>query len=578
MKWFMNMKIAAKLITGFMFVALIAAVVGVVGIVNINAINKADTELYENMTVPISQLADISTEFQQIRVSVRDMIATKDLQESKAHTDEIAQLETELTKDLATFNKTIVSADMRKLSDDLVKKDTTFTQQIAKVMELDTQGKDAESMALMSETGTSGIASKELQDAIANIIKVQVDDAKMKSDSNTTTANSTTVIMIIVILAGVLIAVGLGVFLSSIISKPMNKLVEVARKLAEGDFDVTIDVTTKDEIGILMDSLNNVIVAVNEVMGEINNASVQVAAGSRQVSDSAQALSQGSTEQASALEQLTASMEEISTQTQQNATNASEANELAQAAKEGAVKGNEQMNGMLKAMDEINESSGNISKIIKVIDEIAFQTNILALNAAVEAARAGQHGKGFAVVAEEVRNLAARSANAAKETTDLIEGSIKKVEGGTKIASETAVALHKIVEGVTKTTNLVGEIATATKEQALGINQVNQGILQVSDVVQTNSATSEESAAASEELSSQAELLREQVSRFKLKKATGSSFRGLEDLNPEVLRMLEEMSQKKKGNYSTMNQGYAEAAVTSSKPKISLSDREFGKY
>ena len=578
MKWFMNMKIAAKLITGFMFVALITAVVGVVGIVNINAIDKADTELYETMTVPISQLADISTEFQQIRVAVRDMVATKDLQVSKAHTDEIAQLKTELTKDLATFNKTIVSANMRGLSDDLVKKNTIFTQQIAKVMELDTQGKDAESMALMSETGTSGIASKELHDAIANIIKIQVDDAKMKSDRNTTTANSTTVIMIIVILAGVLIAVGLGVFLSSIISKPMNKLVEVARKLAEGDFDVTIDVTTKDEIGILMDSLNNVIVAVNEVMGEINNASVQVAAGSRQVSDSAQALSQGSTEQASALEQLTASMEEISTQTQQNATNASEANVLAQAAKEGAVKGNEQMNGMLKAMDEINESSGNISKIIKVIDEIAFQTNILALNAAVEAARAGQHGKGFAVVAEEVRNLAARSANAAKETTDLIEGSIKKVEGGTKIASETAVALHKIVEGVTRTTNLVGEIATATKEQALGINQVNQGILQVSDVVQTNSATSEESAAASEELSSQAELLREQVSRFKLKKATGSSFRGLEDLNPEVLRMLEEMSQKKKENYSTMNQGYAEAAATSSKPKISLSDREFGKY
>ena len=236
------------------------------------------------------------------------------------------------------------------------------------------------------------------------------------------------------------------------------------------------------------------------------------------------------------------------------------------------------MQGMLKAMDDINESSGNISKIIKVIDEIAFQTNILALNAAVEAARAGQHGKGFAVVAEEVRNLAARSANAAKETTALIEGSIKKVEGGTKIANETALALNQIVEGVTKATNLVGEIAIASNEQALGINQVNQGILQVSDVVQTNSATSEESAAASEELSSQAELLREQVSRFKLKKTTGSSYKGFEDLNPEVLRMLEDMSQKKKGNYSSMNQGYAEAAATSSRPKISLSDREFGKY
>jgi len=252
-----------------------------------------------------------------------------------------------------------------------------------------------------------------------------------------------------------------------------------------------------------------------------------------------------------------------------NASNANQANELALAAKEGAIKGNEQMKGMLKAMEEINEGSGSIFKIIKVIDEIAFQTNILALNAAVEAARAGQHGKGFAVVAEEVRNLAARSANAAKETTGLIEDSMKKVEGGTKIANDTAAALSQIVEGVTQVTNLVGEIATASNEQALGINQVNQGILQVSDVVQANFATSEESAAASEELSSQAELLREQVSQFKLKKTTGSSYKVFEDLNPEVLRMIEDMSQKKKSNYSLMNQGYTEAAATSGKAKIS---------
>lgn len=362
-------------------------------------------------------------------------------------------------------------------------------------------------------------------------------------------------------------------------SSYVKETAQVLTEMSKGNLDLSITGEYKGDFVEIKSSVNLIIDSLNEVLSDMNNASGQVAAGSRQVSDSAQALSQGSTEQASSIEELTASMEEISTQTKLNATNATQANELALAAKEGAIKGNQQMQGMLKAMDEINESSGNISKIIKVIDEIAFQTNILALNAAVEAARAGQHGKGFAVVAEEVRNLAARSANAAKETTALIEGSIKKVEGGTKIASDTALALNQIVEGVTKATTLVGEIATASNEQALGINQVNQGILQVSDVVQTNSATSEESAAASEELSSQAELLREQVSRFKLKKTTGgSSYRGSDDLNPEVLRMLEEMSRKNKGNYSSVNQGYAEAAATSSKPKISLSDREFGKY
>nr|WP_320026239.1 methyl-accepting chemotaxis protein [uncultured Acetobacterium sp.] len=268
----------------------------------------------------------------------------------------------------------------------------------------------------------------------------------------------------------------------------------------------------------ISNDLNGIITSLNKLLGDISDAAQQVTAGSAQVSMGSQSLAQGSTEQASSIQELTASITEVADQTKANAMNANKAKELAMDVRENAAKGNAQMTEMQGAMVEINQSSQDISKIIKVIDDIAFQTNILALNAAVEAARAGQHGKGFAVVAEEVRTLAARSAEAAKETTVLIEGSINKVQHGTKIADDTAAALDEIVGGIGEVTDLVGNIAVASNEQATGIAQINTGIEQVAQVVQQNSATAEQSAAASEELSSQAEMLKEMINQFELKR------------------------------------------------------------
>src|SRR6056297_2139447 len=298
----------------------------------------------------------------------------------------------------------------------------------------------------------------------------------------------------------------------------VNEISKVTGQMAKGNMDVVIDREYRGDFVEIKDSLNLIIDKLNENFAEIANASDQVSSGANQISDGSQELSQGSTEQASSIEELTASITQIAAQTKQNASNADEANEVAENMKSNASRGNESMNNMLKSMKDINESSQNIQNIIKVIDDIAFQTNLLALNAAVEAARAGQHGKGFAVVAEEVRNLAGRSAEAAKETTKLIEGSIKDVEKGTDIANETAKALE--------------------------------------DIVQNNSATAEESAAASEELASQAEMLQEMLAQFKLRDSVQSA---KEKNTKNRIKSLPKSKKKK------------------SEPTIDLDD-DFGKY
>ncbi len=317
----------------------------------------------------------------------------------------------------------------------------------------------------------------------------------------------------------------IGISVRQVINRRLRQLVEIAGRQAQGDFSEAITTPYADELGMLFRSLGDVNDNMNGLLANLRSAAEQVDSGARQISDSSVVLAQGATEQASSIEELTASMEQISAQTQVNADNAAAANQLADKAKEDAESGNGQMEKLLTAMEDINASSKGISGIIKVIDDIAFQTNILSLNAAVEAARAGEHGKGFAVVAEEVRSLAAKSAQAAGEITRMIEESINKVTAGGRIADETARVLKKIVEEVERAAKLVSDISVASGEQAAGIAQINQGILQVSQVVQSNSATAQQAAAASEELTGQAENLMQQAAQFKLREgAKGAGF------------------------------------------------------
>jgi len=300
-------------------------------------------------------------------------------------------------------------------------------------------------------------------------------------------------------------------------SDSLGKKVQLAKLIADGDLTVKVDLASDhDEFG---GALQNMVSELGGLVNEVSEASGQIVSGSAQVSDVSQSLSQGATEQAASMEEITSSMAQIESQTKQSAENTNVALTLSKDAIHSAEEGNSNMSDMVGAMNEINAAGQGISKIIKVIDEIAFQTNLLALNAAVEAARAGQHGKGFAVVAEEVRNLAARSAKAAQETAALIEGSVVKAENGTKIAERTSNSLQEIMTSITKMSDLVSEISVSANEQSEGISQVNIGLNQIDKVTQQNTASAEEGAAAAEELSSQAEQLRGMLAQFKVESA-----------------------------------------------------------
>lgn len=619
MKWFHNMKISVKLLAGFLIVVIILGIVGFQGVTSLKSINTSYSELHEKGTMGIVYINNVALAYQRVRVSVlysiikHENVATY-IEDMKKN-DEVMQ------ENLDKYKETLIDDQDKENYNKLVSQISEYNKLRETVVKY--AAEDNDEAALEFIRTTIGPVAAQLNESFDNIINLNISYAEGTEKANTDNAARSTMIMYILIGAGIALAVVIGLVISMLISRPVRKLTAAAERLALGDISIQVEADTKDEIGklatafknmvestkeqvgvaeriaagnldidvklrsdkdVLSKSFSQIVSSLNRTLIDINNAADQVAAGSRQVSSSSMALSQGSTEQASSIEEITASITQIAAQTKQNAVNANQANDIAETSRGSAIEGNKQMKEMLTAMEEINDASSSISKIIKVIDEIAFQTNLLALNAAVEAARAGQHGKGFAVVAEEVRNLAARSASAAKETTEMIEGSIKKVEAGTKIANETAGALGKIVDGVSRVNELVSQIAIASNEQANAVTQINQAINQVAQVTQMNTATAEESASASEELSSQSVMLKEMISQFNLKKENYSG-NSLRELDRKTLKMLEDMINSGSFNAKAVqredySEGLQEAAVSrdTSKIKITLDDKEFGKY
>lgn len=558
-----DMKISRRILSGFMAVILIEMIIGGLGFLGMAQISAADKSLYEQQTKPLSDISKMVETVQRVRGEVSyAVINYKNHMEVRRIIENVESGNTLYLEHQQKFLDATTSEEARAIIGEANKVYTEeFFPVFQKTMEY-VEGLDPDGARVWLVQGI--LAADNLTESLNQCFENSNRDALAKSDANQRLFRLLSVALMAVLVLGLLVSIVLSISIPRAISKPLNELVRVADHFAHGRLDEQIVYESKNEMGQLAASLRSVFVTLQGIVNKISDyltrisqgdlsippleryegdfepisasvntildsmnalfeviktSATQVNSGSEQVSDGAQMLAQGATEQAGAIEALSVSAATISDEVRHNTDRVDEMSGRIAKTTEGVAQCNAQMQQMLVAMRDIDTSSAEIAKIIKVVDSIAFQTNILALNAAVEAARAGEAGKGFSVVADEVRMLSAKVAEAAKQTSELIAGSVKRVEAGSDIANGTARALGEISAQMDGVNAAVVQIRQASKQQASAINEITTGVEQVSTVVQNSSATAEESAAASEELSAQADMLMKEIGRFRLRAA-----------------------------------------------------------
>jgi len=515
MSFIANLKIGPRLGVAFGSLLALLVIVAAASLTGIGTVHAGLKTVYEDRTVCLGQLAEIHQLMLRNRILVMEML-------DHPTADGMAQRNTELQENIAKITKTweayassYMTTDEKSLADAFISARKLYVKEgLLTIRDALLAGKHQEAQDAYNNQ-LPGLA-KAAEDGINKLVQLQIDVAAQEYAK----ANDTKTQVFATTLALTALALCLGSALAWIISRsitrPVAQAVHVAEKVAAGDLSSRIQATGSDEMSQLLRALQSMTDGLVGIVSQVRNSSDSIATGSSEIAMGNADLSQRTEEQASNLQQTAASMEQMNVTIKQNADTARTANQLATSASQVAAKGGEVVSQVVATMEDITASSRKISEIISVIDGIAFQTNILALNAAVESARAGEHGRGFAVVAGEVRNLAQRSAEAAKEIKSLISQSVDKVEAGSRYVGEAGLTMDDIVNQVRRVADLIGEIGAATSEQTQGIDQISNAVNQLDQVTQQNAALVEESAAAAESLKHQAASLAHVVSVFKL--------------------------------------------------------------